>query len=340
MRSQTSYLANASPNTGLVVSSLSQITTLSDQAIEWVILLHSGSATKADKQQAQQWRNRSPSHQAAYQEAEQLWQEMGRVLQARKTESPIKPATQKRKMLSHVAIGLAATVLISTLITQFSTITDLWLSDYHTSVGEQKNITLSDGSQVMLNTDTALAIDWQSDRRYIKLLHGQAQFTVAHDAKRAFEVETDDAVVKALGTIFEVLAEAQDTRITVVEHAVSIKASQDTDYNKNIRIEAGQQARYSRSKGLETIETVNLKQNSAWQRGKLLVKNQVLVDVIADLNRYYQGKILITDDKLSQLRVSGAFPLNDYDTVMAMLEHSLPLKVGHITPWLTLIQNP
>lgn len=315
------------------MSSLSHITVLSDQAIEWVILLHSGSATEADKQQACEWQNRSPAHQQAYQEAEQLWQEMGQAIQ------PAKRIPQKTNKLPRVAIGLATSILITVLISQFFTITDFWLSDYHTAVGEQQNITLSDGSQVILNTDTALKIDWQADKRHIKLLHGQAQFTVAKDVNRPFEVETDDAVVKALGTVFDVLDEKLDTRVTVVEHAVSIKAPQDADYDTNMRIEAGQQARYSRNNRLEKLETINLKQNTAWQRGKLLVKNQALAEVIADLNRYYPGKILLTDDKLSQLRVSGAFPLNDYLTVMAMLEQSLPLKIRHITHWVTLIQS-
>lgn len=318
------------------MSSLSEITALSDQAIEWVILLHSGNTTENDKLKARQWQNRSPSHQKAYREAEQLWQEMGLAIQSPTKKSSPQPSPKK---LSYWTTGLAATLLIGTLITHFSILTDFWLSDYHTAVGEQKEITLSDGSVVILNTDTALAVDWHSNSRHIKLLRGQAQFTVAHDSARPFEVETENAVVKALGTIFEVLNEEQDTRVTVLEHAVSIKAPQDANYSENSRIEAGQQAHYSRSKGLETVISVNLKQNSAWQRGKFLVKNKALVEVVAELNRYYSGKIVITDEKLLQMRVSGAFPLTDYDTVMAMLEQSLLLKITHITPWITLLQS-
>ena len=315
------------------MSSVSQITALSDQAIEWVILLHSGTATKADKKQAFLWRNRSPSHQKAYQEAEQLWLEMGQAFQHPQN------AKRNKRILPRIAIGLAASVFICAFLTQFSTLTDFYLSDYHTAVGEQKTITLSDGSQVILNTDTALAINWTATARHITLLHGQAEFTVAHDVSRPFEVETDDAVVKALGTIFEVQDEVESTRVTVIEHAVGIKAPQDAQYHQDFRIQAGQQGRYSRAKGLEKLEAVNLKQSSAWQRGKLLVKNQVLSAVVADLNRYYSGKIFITDDKLAQLRVSGAFPLHNYGTVMAMLAQSLPLKIRHLTPWLTLLQS-
>lgn len=316
--------------------SISEITALSDQAIEWVILLHSGEATEANLQQAQQWQNRSAAHRNAYRDAEQLWLEMGLAFQATETKAP---AIQPRLINRRQAASLTAALIFCALITPFSAFTERWRSDYHTAVGEQKNITLSDGSQVMLNTDTALAVELNATGRHIKLLRGQAQFTVAHDPQRPFEVTTDHAVVKALGTIFEVLDDEQDTRVTVLEHAVSIKAPHDEAYLDNARIEAGQQARYRIGKGLATVETVDLKQNSAWQRGKLIVKSQPLAAVIADLNRYYPGKIVMTNKRLSQLRVSGAFPLDNPGEVTAMLEQSLPLTIRHITPWLTLVQS-
>ena len=321
------------------MSSLSEITALSDQAIEWVILLHSGVATEQNRQQAQQWQNRSPAHQNAYRDAEQLWLEMGQAFQLPETKTPATQPQQKRQPKPWLASGLAAALIVCAFIPPFSVFTDRWASDYHTAVGEQKNIILSDGSQVILNTDTALAVQLNATGRHIRLLRGQAQFTVAPDPQRPFEVTTDDAVVKALGTIFEVLDDNQDTRVTVQEHAVGIKAPHDADYSGNIRIEAGQQARYSATKGLESVVTVDLKQNGAWQRGKLIIINQPLSSVIADLNRYYQGKIVMTNDTLSQLRVSGAFPLDNPGAVLAMLELSLPLKIRHITPWLTLVQS-
>jgi transmembrane sensor len=191
----------------------------------------------------------------------------------------------------------------------------------------------------MLNTDTAISVAWSQTGRHIKLLHGQAQFTVAPDPKRPFEVTTDDVVTKALGTVFEVLVEEQDTRITVLEHAVGIKAPAEVDYNRNLRIETGQQVRYSLKKGLESLTSIDFKQQTAWQRGKLIVKNQPLATVIADLNRYYSGKIMMTNDQLPKLHVTGVFPLDNPVEVLSMLEQSLPLKVMRISPWVTLIHS-
>lgn len=322
------------------MSSVAEITALSDQAIAWVILRHSGTATLQDHTQAEEWRNRTPAHQQAYQEAEQLWLDMGYALQPAQhlnNHSPANVIAQPRRF--HWASGLAAAMVLLILLNPFSHFSDYWLSDYTTAVGEQKRITLSDGSSVMLNTNTAISVAWSQTGRHIKLLRGQAQFTVAPDPQRPFEVATDDVVTKALGTVFEVQVEEQDTRVTVLEHAVGIKAPAEVDYNRNLRIETGQQARYSLKQGLESLTTIDSKQQTAWQRGKLIVKNQPLATVIADLNRYYQGKIMMTNDQLPKLRVTGVFPLDNPVAVLSMLEQSLPLKVTRITPWLALIHS-
>ncbi|MEQ1635520.1 MAG: FecR family protein [Methylococcales bacterium] len=321
------------------MSSVAKITSLSDQAIAWVILLHSGTATELDKSQAEQWQKRTLEHQKAYLAAEQLWLEMGTALQQQALKAPPAKNQPSNNSRSLALTGLAAAILLFAALNPFTYLSDRWLSDYHTAIGEQKRITLSDGSSVILNTDTALSVEWNQASRRIKLLRGQAQFTVAPDLKRPFEVATDDAVVKALGTIFEVLDDTQSTRVTVLEHAVGIKAATASEYPNNARIQAGQQARYSLKNGLESLESIDIKQNAAWQRGKLIVKNQPLVNVIDELNRYYSGKIVMTNNQLPALRVTGVFPLDNPVAVLSMLEHSLPLKVKRITPWLAIIHS-
>ncbi|NOU23825.1 MAG: FecR family protein [Methyloglobulus sp.] len=324
--------------------SVSEITALSDQAITWVILLHSGNATEQDRIKAQQWQERSHSHQKAYAEAEQLWLDMGDALllsipkQTRTQQIPI--AGQTRKLLSvRWLASLAAAVLLLAILNPYLGFSDYWLSDYHTAVGEQKNIVLSDGSRILLDTDTAISVQVGQFHRNIKLFRGQAVFTVTTDPQRPFEVTTDDAVVKALGTVFEVLEDNQGTQVIVEEHTVSIRPLTEGGEEKTVRINEGQQTRYNAKTGFEPITDINIKQNAAWQRGKLIFKNQELSAVIAELNRYYKGHILLTDNKLATLRVTGVFPLNDPQAVLSMIEQTLPLKQTHITPWLTLINS-
>ncbi len=324
---------------------VSEITTLSDQAISWVVKLNSGTATKLDIEQAQLWRTRSRSHQQAYLEAEQLWLDMGDALllsasvQAQTTSVSTKIPRRNFKPVTRWLTPLAAAVLLFAVLNPYLGFSDRWLSDYHTTAGEQKTITRSDGSRVMLNTDSALSVQISSSGRQIRLLRGQAVFSVATDPKRPFEVTTDDAIVKALGTIFEVQEDQQGTRVSVQQHAVNIKPVATQSGINDKTITEGQQTRYSAKTGFSPITSIDIKETSAWQRGKLIVKNQPLSVVITELDRYYPGHIQLTDQQLANLRVTGVFPLNDPNAVLTMIEQTLPLKQTRITPWLTLISR-
>lgn len=318
-------------------ASVSNISALSDQAIDWVIRLHSGQASEQDFAQAEQWRQRSDSHRKALAEAEQLWQEMGEVLledEPRHHHSvPVK--TPKRRW----PVGFAAALALSATILHVTGFSDCWLSDYYTFVGEQKTVILADGSRVLLDTDTALTVAFDAEGRHITLQRGQALFKATKDAARPFEVTTGTAVVKALGTVFEVEDEHDGTRIAVTEHAVGIKGLHDKAYAPSARIEAGQQARYSPDTGLESPVKVDLQQISAWQRGKLIFKNQPLAQVIAELDRYYPGRMVIMNRKLKELRVTGVFPTDDPNGALKLITDILPIKITLITPWLTLLSG-
>lgn len=184
-----------------------------------------------------------------------------------------------------------------------------------------------------------MSVDWNQHHHRITLLRGPAQFTVRPDTQRPFEVATETAVITALGTIFEVQTTAQDTLVTVLEHAVAITPPSADNHSPRARLNAGQQAQYHPNRGLYAIQSIDSRQSTAWQRGKLILKNQPLAAVITDLNRYFPGKIVLTDPRLPQLRVSGVFPINNTDAVLTLLETSLPLKIHHLGPWLTLISQ-
>ncbi|MDP3332515.1 MAG: FecR family protein [Methylococcaceae bacterium] len=321
--------------------SVSEITELSDQAIDWIILLNSGNATEQDRQLVTQWLNRSPSHHKAFAEAEQLMLDMGEVMMtAQSGPKPQTPIAVKRpRTTGYWLSSLAAASILITLILPFLGLTDSWFSDYYTGVGEQKTITLTDGSKVLLNTDTALSVTYNASGRRLLLKRGQAVFYVAADRNRPFEVATGTAVVKALGTVFEVLDEAHATRVIVQEHAVSVKGLHDQDYAANARVNADQQAIYEQDRGLQAPVAVDPAQSSAWQRGKLIFKNQPLATVVAEFDRYFPGLIVIVQSQLANLRVSGVFPINDPAATMSMIEQILPVKVSRITPWLTLLHG-
>lgn len=318
---------------------VSTIFALSDQAIDRVIRLHSGRASEADRAEARAWQNRSPSHRKAFAEAEQLWLEMGDAMLAKTSfaagSRQIAAGTRHGRQWA----GLAAGLLVIASLIQFSGYGELWFSDYYTGVGEQKNVTLADGSQVVMNTDTAFSIAFDGAGRHVTLHRGQAVFTVAKDAARPFEVAAGTAVVKALGTVFEVLVDSRSTRVTVEEHAVGIKGLHEKNYPESGRIHAGQQARYSPEHGFEAPVAIDPKQISAWRRGKLIFKNRPLGEVVTELDRYYPGRMLIVNEGLETLRVTGVFPANDLEAALGMISDILPVETFRVTPWLILLRG-
>lgn len=186
---------------------------LSDEAIAWVIRVHSKRCTEEDLARLAAWRRLSAAHEQAYLEASRLWQDMGTALRgdwvpAVPVETATRPpATAPRRALRRAGWALAASLAALALLHHFH-YTDHWLSDYHTATGEQTLVRLADGSTALLNTDTALSLGGDLETRRLRLHHGQALFTVAPDPARPFEVEAAGGRIRALGTVFEVYENA------------------------------------------------------------------------------------------------------------------------------------
>lgn len=219
-------------------------------------------------------------------------------------------------------------------------VTDLWLSDHYTGSGEQREVVLADGSRAFLNTDSALSIEYTESIRQVRLHRGQVLFTVAPEAVRPFEVIADDARVQALGTVFEVYKEpGGEIRVIVQEHVVRIRreVTGTGAAGPSVRVAGGEQLRWRPNRGLGAPQPVNLRETSAWQRHKLFFKDRPLAQVVAEIDRYRSGAILITERKLRDLRVSGIFPLDDPEAVLSAVQKALDLQVTHLSPWLVLL---
>jgi transmembrane sensor len=310
---------------------------LADQAIDWLVLMRSGSVTETTRRQFELWYRQHDAHRQAYAEAEALW---GSVAQAVKVLPPaqnslVRQTVASRRRSPWSGLALAASLVLAVLFGR-DMLQDWLLSDYATAVGEQKQIQLADGSSVLLNTDTALAVDWAEDKRRVVLLRGQAEFRVASDAHRPFEVEAGDTAVKALGTVFDVARRESGTvEVSVTEHAVAVRMTDQPDATP-MRVEAGQHLLYAGNGSLDSPHAANLNQLNAWKRGKLIFHDQTLADVVAELNRYSKAKIILKGQDIKQLRVSGVFP-TDSLAMLDALQKSLAIRMTQLGPWLVIL---
>lgn len=300
-----------------------------EEAADWLTLLHSGEISERDQQRLTEWQNTSAMHQAAWRRAEAI---LGAFKQlpaplARETLSRVDSRERRRALKAAALCLLASPAAWMTL--KHSPMT-YWQADLHTAKGEQKTVQLADGSEVMLNTATAVDVRFTTLTRQLQLLAGEMLITTGSDPAaqpRPFLVQTAEGQLRALGTRFTIRQFDGLTQLAVFDGAVEISLP---DITATAIVPAGQQRRFSRH---HIYPEQAAKFDAAlWQNGMLLATDMPLGKLIAELSRYRHG-ILRCDPSLSQLPVSGAFPVNDIDSSLALLEKSLPVALRQIGPW-------
>jgi len=200
-----------------------------------------------------------------------------------------------------------------------------WLADYSTGSGEIRAIALEDGSTVHLNTASAVSVDYTQANRSIRLLAGEAEFVVQKNPARPFVVTAGDETVRALGTAFIVRREAGTVTVTQVENRVEITAAQ-SDPGRKVVLHPGERLQRRSGQPLPEAYAVNAGKAEAWRRGKLIFESAPLDEVIAEINRYRPGAVLLMGRKNAKLPVSGVFDLYQLDRMLAVIEQTLPVK--------------
>lgn len=308
-----------------------------EQAIDWFIRLHSGEAGTEEHRRFADWQAQDPAHISAYSAVEQLYGELYRVAQAGRKTRAAPPRSERRRerhrsrlLRTALAAAMAGLFALGLIVPSQYHLLDAFLSDYYTRTGEQREIRLADGSRVLLNTNSAVSVDYGNACRRIRLDHGQARFSVAADARRPFEAHADGLVVRALGTVFEVYRRDNgEIEVTVQEHTVAVRAGETGE--KLVR--QGRRIRYRPGIGLGSSEDTDLKQAAGWQQQRLWVNDHPLSELLAEVDRYRVGRVFVTDPALARLPVTGVFSLADPDAVVNSVGKALGLNSTRIGPW-------
>jgi transmembrane sensor len=210
----------------------------------------------------------------------------------------------------------------------------------YTPIGQTRTVQLPDGSTVILNTDSAIAVHFSAAQREVELLRGEADFQVTPDPTRPFVVEAAGGWTRALGTEFVVRLVSDGATVTGIVHSVSVGYERATArMHPPITLEPGERAWYSRAAGLQPLAPVELEFTDAWRKGWLTFEDRPLGEVVEELNRYHPGVIRVTDAKLRQLRVTCVVPLNNPIAVIESLKQTLGLKTTQLTDYLIFIHG-
>jgi transmembrane sensor len=308
------------------------------QAAEWMARMWSGEASDEARAACERWRASHPDHERAWtrlQAFEGKLLGVPREVAQHTLREPAATAYLSRRRAMQV-LGLLMAAAGAGYAARDS---DAWLmvaSDHSTHKGEIKDITLPDGTRVVLGTSTAIDIRFDGDQRLLVLRGGEILVTTAPDPSathRPFRVLTRDGTVRALGTRFTVRQSDDASRVSVFEGAVELRPRLHPA--DPVRLDAGSGAAFSD----DSVGAAEAVQDSAaaWSTGSLVAEAMRLDEFVAELSRYRSG-LLRCDPAIADLRVSGVFSLRDTDRALGNLTLVLPVALLYRTRYWVTVQ--
>jgi transmembrane sensor len=302
------------------------------EAAEWFMILNSGNVHPEETAQWQAWLASHPDHQMAWARVEfytDKFKSLPPPTAVTASEALNAPNLNRRRMLLSMALlGVAG---ISGWQISRGRYWQAWSADQHTALGESKTITLTDGSSVILDSGSALNVDFSVNLRRLQLLKGEIYIETAADTvgwKRPFVVDTGEGRVKALGTRFSVSQHEDLTQVTVFQDAVEIQPASAMSAKQTLH--AGQEAHFAANR-IEPIRS-HTQHKPAWTQGFIVADDLPLSEFLLQLSRYRPGYITCAPE-IADLRIIGSYPLKDTDKILAFLEANLPVKLSHPLPF-------
>lgn len=317
---------------------------ISAAAQDWFLRLREPGVAPADRARFEAWRASDPRHAAAWREVQALWSQLdelepafaGRSVQA------VGPRARRRGLprwrWSAAMAGLAAACLLAFVLGPATVhLPARLLADHSTAIGEQRTITLADGSIAYLNTDTAIDVSFSDRRRVVKLLHGEALFEVAKDETRPFDVLALDGKATAVGTAFAVAIAEERATVTVTEGIVRV-TSPDGSFDGASTLRAGQQISYRRGGTPGAVRTLDADAATAWRQGTIAIRNRPLADALAEIGRYRAGRIVLMGNSARHAPVTARLSLADVEGGIDALAATHGLTVTRVTDLLLIVR--
>ena len=324
------------------------LSTIEIEAAEWVARIGGGALPDAERRALNAWLARSSEHAAAFRDAQAAWADLGHLKQVAEDVPPVveTAVSDRRPNPPGHGIGMgrwataAALVCAVGLGVLFADETRILLqADHTTGTGKIHEVALPDGSRAILNTGSAISLDYDAEHRTITLLRGEAVFAVAREDSdgRPFVVRANDVATKALGTEFLIRTRDAAIDVMVLAHRVEVRSFDDTGTDRRLVLAGNQAVRVDDLGQPGPIRSFDPAIAAAWRRGKLYFDRVPLSDAVAELNRYRNRSILILDDGLGDRLVSGLFHLDGLDTAIGTIADELGAEVLDVPPLMTVL---
>ncbi|WP_426701805.1 FecR family protein [Rhodanobacter sp. Col0626] len=307
-----------------------------ETAEAWLARLLAPDCSAQDKAAFARWREADAANADDFAEAEYLHETAAQLaddpLIRAATRAAKRQGADTRPRFGWIAASAAAAaVLVGALGLAIHRYQSAVPEIHYASTTTPQTITLTDGTRLQLDAGSSVAVQFGHARRVVKLERGRAEFTVAADARRPFEVQAGDATIRDIGTTFQVSRDVRGVEIGLLEGQVQITGKHDGQAWHRL-LAPSEQLLVGVDGHAGPTEALDVDAAQSWPRGKLVFHERRLDELLIEANRYSALKLRIADPSLASLRVSGSIHAGDQETLVKSLEHGWQLRTLRTGP--------
>lgn len=329
-------------------------------AHQWRVRMNGLPLSDADQAAFQAWLNADHRHEGAYDRAVTIWAAFDALEPSDIAEDLMRPtilervrrwsgglATTPRTNAWKIGAVLAALaivvlplgIVLETQRASRAAIQSMSVNTYSSERDLATEITLADGTTVVLGPKTTIETTMTSSSRKVVLTKGAALFDVEHDPARPFAVNADDLTAIAIGTRFDVRNNGGVARVAVSEGRVRVSypfriGEQGASILEREFLSAGEEIAATKNEGLRDVREIAPEKVGLWTESALVYHGATLSELIADANRYYDGSITFAGDgsQIAAVTVTASFKGDEIDKMLDLVALSFPLEIDRSAP--------
>ena len=313
-----------------------------DEATKWMSKLDRGLSEKEERE-LRDWLAQSAKNRNELQEVSQLWDKMNSLSWLSEISSVKRAKTASFRWAAAIltAITIAAVVQIlkreitPEVLVAKGVPSDKSIMIYETAIGEQSNILLADGSEIVLNTNSELHVRLAKHQRILMLTRGEVHVDVTPDSNRPLSVVVADKIIQAVGTAFSVEVDGRDNIELLVTEGVVLVGSRSeitSDISEKLTltlpessttVKEGQELQLNEP-GAQTqlLSLADMEARLSWREGNLIFQGETLEEALQEVSRYTTIEFVFLSDAIKNDPVAGRVKAGDVDGLLGVLREN------------------
>ena len=286
------------------------------EAAAWLARLRAEDRTRDDEIRFRQWLAADPRNAERFEHVSTIWDDMDALRDVPRGEPAPRQLTRRRMLTGSLAVFAVGGIGLQWSLANAGV--------YTTARGEQRKLTLEEGSRLLLNTDTSVKVRIDAERRWIELKRGQAFFEVSADP-RPFQVKVGAHDLSVRRGRFDMRRDSDQLAVLAID-GIATLARESAPGNGPIRIGQGERVRVDAARHVEH-DRPNVNDMLAWQSGHAVFRGERLTGVVTEMNRYTERELVLMDERAAALRISGVYRVGDNGAFARSLARLLPITI-------------